>query len=187
MSWGLFKIGMKSRMQFSDFKSVEDFADLFVNQYDLCIKRGRDNVTLNSVIKGNTELMKSTLINVLYSNTQKTTNESYFTNISDIGKAVIVYWTGVELGKIPPLIPAPGTIANVSVTSNSVINPGKWPVQITPVIASTTPDMFLNTFVMYASLHLQSISGICNTISQYPPPAATGPAVLPWQGYTITP
>jgi hypothetical protein len=149
------------------------------------MKRGLDLVTGNTVIKGNTELMRSTILYALEVGKNSKTEEFYNQSISLLGKGAVAYWTGAELGKIPPKTPAPGTILNLSVVSNIVINPGIWPQIPFPVLPNTSNNPYLDAFIFQATIHLITISGLCSTISQYPPPSPPGPGLLPWVGYKI--
>ena len=185
MSWGIFKQEMLAKMQNPNWNDVSDFADFFTKKYDECMKRGFDNVTNNTVIKGNTDLMRSTLILALETGNQAKTEAFYNQSIGLMGKAAVSYWVGAELGKIPPVLPAPGTILNLSVVSNTCTNPGVWPETPLPVLPSTSPNPYLDAFIILATIHLQTISGFCNTISQYPPIAPPGPAILPWTGFKV--
>jgi hypothetical protein len=171
----------------SSFKSTNEFADFFTQKYDQCMKRGLDVTTQNTVIKGNTELMRSTILYALEAGKNAKTSAFYNQSIALLGKGAVAYWTGAELGKIPPLIPAPGTILNLSVVSNTVTNPGVWPEVPIPVMPSKSNNPYLDVFILQSTIHLQTVSGFCNTISQYPPPATPGPAILPWAGFNVPP
>jgi hypothetical protein len=185
MSWSIFKQEMLAKMENPNWNDLSDFADFFTKKYDECMKRGFDNITNNTVIKGNTDLMRSTLILALQTGIQSKVEAFYNQSISLMGKAAVSYWVGAELGKIPPVLPAPGTILNLSVVSNTCTNPGVWPETPIPVLPSTSPNPYLDAFIILATIHLQSISGFCNTISQYPPPSPPGPAILPWNGFKV--
>jgi hypothetical protein len=185
MSWSIFKQEMLGKMQNPDWNDVSDFADFFTKKYDECMKRGFDNVTNNTVIKGNTELMRSTIIYALELGNRAKVEVFYNQSLSLLGKGAISYWVGAELGKIPPVLPAPGTVLNLSVVSNTVTNPGVWPETPLPVLPSNSPNPFIDGFILLSTIHLQTISGICNTISQYPPIAPPGPAILPWTGFKV--
>lgn len=187
MSWSIFKQEMLSKMQNSSFKSTDEFADFFTQKYDQCMRRGLDSTTGNTVIKGNTELMRSTILYALEVGRNSKTEVFYNQSIALLGKGAVAYWTGAELGKIPPVIPAPGTILNLSVVSNTVTNPGIWPEVPLPVIPTKSNNPYLDAFIIQSTIHLTTISGFCNTISQYPPIAPPGPAILPWAGFTIPP
>jgi hypothetical protein len=185
MSWSIFKQEMKAKMVNSSFKSTNEFADFFTQKYDQCMKRGLDVTTQNTVIKGNTELMRSTILYALEVGLNSKTPAFYNQSIALLGKGAVAYWSGVELGKIPPLIPAPGTILNLSVVTNTATNPGTWPPAPFPVFPSTSNDPYLDAFILQATIHLQTVSGVCNTISQYPPTAPPGPGILPWAGFNV--
>ena len=185
MSWSIFKQEMKAKMVNSSFKSTNEFADFFTQKYDQCMKRGLDVTTQNTVIQGNTELMRTTILYALEAGVSSKTPAFYNQSIALLGKGAVAYWTGAELGKIPPLIPAPGTILNLSVVTNTATNPGTWPPAPFPVFPSTSNDPYLDAFILQATIHLQTVSGFCNTISQYPPPSPPGPGILPWVGFNV--
>lgn len=50
-------------------------------------------------------------------------------------------------------------------------------------------ELIINDFILYATGHLATVSGIINTISLYPGPAAPvpGPGVILWTGYQVAP
>lgn len=185
MSWGIFKQEMQVKMKNPNWDNVSDFADFFTKKYDECMKRGFDSVTSNTVVKGNTDLMRTTINYALQLGNQSKTEIFYNQSISLLGKGTIAYWTGAELGKVVPIIPAPGTILNIGVVSNTCTNPGLWPETPIPVLPSTSTNPYLDTFIILATIHLQTVSGFCNTISQYPPLAPIGPAILPWSGFSV--
>lgn len=180
MSWTIFKNRMLPSMQSNRFgNDIDGFSKEFTSAYDFAIKSGSDVVYSVPVIKGNTELMQITLSSLL-SQTRLSTQK---TLLDVIGPAVISYWVGVEFSKIPPLIPAIGTIQNISGVSGLVISTGKW-TSLT-ALPNNDSNIFLNTFVNSAKLHLSTISGIFNVISQYPPPAPPAPAIINWTGYKV--
>lgn len=187
MAWSIFKQEMQAKMQNADWGDVSQFADFFTKKYDECMKRGTDAVTNNTVIKGNTELMRATIIFALQAGNAAKTEIFYGQSISLLGKGAVAYWSGAEMGKVPPIIPAPGTILNLSVVSNTCTNPGMWPETPISVLPTTSTNPYLDAFILMASIHLQSIGGVCSTISQYPPIAPPGPAILTWTGYTLEP
>jgi hypothetical protein len=186
MSWAIFKTEMVLKAANPNWNSIEDYADFFTKKYDECMRRGIDILTGNTVMNANTELMKSILIIALMNGLNSKSESFYNQSLSLFGKAIVGYWTGAELTKVIPIIPAPGTILNLGVVSNTVINPGVWPAIPIPILPSTSPAPFIDSFILAASIHLQSISGICNTISQYPPLAPPGPGVIIWQGFVVT-
>jgi hypothetical protein len=129
--------------------------------------------------------MRATILSALENGINSKTPVFYNQNVYLLGNGAVAYWTGAELGKIPPIIPAPGTILNIAVVSNTVASPGVWPVGVIPVLPAKSNNPYLDTFIFQATIHLQSISGFCNTISQYPPISAPGPAVIPWTGFQV--
>lgn len=49
------------------------------------------------------------------------------------------------------------------------------------------PALIIDDFILYATGHLSSVSGIVNTISAYPPFSTPGPGIVQWSGYLIPP
>lgn len=54
---------------------------------------------------------------------------------------------------------------------------------------NNNPELFINDFILYATGHLASVSGIINTVSLYPaaPTPIPGPGVIVWTGYQVSP
>ena len=54
---------------------------------------------------------------------------------------------------------------------------------------NNNPELIINDFILYATGHLASVSGIINTISLYPaaPTPIPGPGVIVWTGYQVSP
>ena len=54
---------------------------------------------------------------------------------------------------------------------------------------NNNPELIINDFILYATGHLASVSGIINTVSLYPsaPTPIPGPGVILWTGYQIPP
>ncbi len=48
-------------------------------------------------------------------------------------------------------------------------------------------NLLINEFISYAQQHLNTVSGIVNTISTYPPLNTPGPGIANWSGYTVEP
>jgi len=181
MSWSTFKGTMLPAMQSLAYgRNSAGFAKSFTLAYDTAIKLGGKTLVTNiPIMRGNTTIMETTLNSLI-----STVSLSKSTTLLDvIGPAVISYWTGAILMIIPPLLPAPGSIANISVTSAIVLNPGTW--TSFPVPANNNSMVFLNAFISSAKLHLTTISGMHFMISQYPPPAPPAPSILPWSGYNV--
>lgn len=181
MSWSTFGGIMLPAMQSLTFgQNSAAFAKSFTVAYDTSIKLGgKTLVTSIPLIYGNSIVMESTLVGIL-----QTTSLSKTTTLLDIiGPAILSYWTGAQLMMIPPAIPAPGTIGNISVVSAPILNPGIWtPIPVPP---NNNPSTFINAFINSAKLHLTTVSGIHFMVSQYPPPAPPAPSLLPWSGYIV--
>ena len=47
--------------------------------------------------------------------------------------------------------------------------------------------LIVDDFIMYATSHLSTVSGVANTISSYPPVGTPGPGIVQWSGYQIQP
>ena len=47
--------------------------------------------------------------------------------------------------------------------------------------------IIIDEFIAYATAHLQTVSGIINTISLYPPVGTPGPGIVQWSGYLVPP
>jgi hypothetical protein len=48
-------------------------------------------------------------------------------------------------------------------------------------------SIIIDDFIAYATAHLQTVSGVINTVSLYPPLGTPGPGVVLWSGYTVAP
>lgn len=186
MSLQLFKTNMLRYMQNQDgIDSFGDFANKFVTEYDLMIKRGFQTVNNIPMEKGNTSAMES-LVKIACQ-TSLAVQQGNHTFIDDLGKAILMYWTGGTLVKgIPPVIPAIGAIANISTTSATVTNPGTWS-PIGPTSPTDDSNQFLGTLLAGIQSHLPTIQFLYNTISIYPfvPPTPPAPGVLQSTGFTV--
>jgi hypothetical protein len=180
MAWSVFKSIMLPAMQSYSFgNSSELFAKQLTSAYDISIKTGRTTITNIPLATGNTAGMESTLVSLL--TTTKLSNSVSLLQV--IGPAVITYWAGAQLALIPPLIPCPGAIVNISVVAAPVLSPGVWTPMIVP--ANNSPSIFLNAFCAAATIHLTTVAGLHNCICNYPGvPVIVAPGVLPWTGYT---
>ena len=108
---------------------------------------------------------------------------------NEFGNGVKAYWVGAQMRPFPiPLIPAPGSVQNLVVNSNVVINVGTWPLY-PPLKPSAKQEIIVNMFVLAAVVHLFSIGGIIQTTSLYPsaPSPIPAPGVISWTGYLIPP
>ena len=184
MSWKQFENEVAEQMEIG-FKSPDDFARFFTDKYDECVKRGVDFITLNPVSKGNKDLMYSMLQITNLTSAAALTPALYDLYFNMLGDAVVGYWSGATLQKIViPLIPSVGTLANIGVRENIVINPGQWPkAKVRPM---KNVRVFLKTFTSFARIHLITIKGICTTVSLYPPlPGIVGDGIIQWSGYKV--
>lgn len=185
MSWNTFKQNVKRVADKPEnIENIDVIADLYTNEYDNAIRRGKDLLHSVSVQQTNVQGMRQILKSSL--TIGRSSNSPAFNLITEFGKGVIIYWTGATLKNFPiPTIPAPGSISNISVISNLVTSPGVWPPS-PPIPPQNTTSAFLDVFISIATAHLQTVSGIVNTTSLYPgTPPVPGPGVLPWIGYVV--
>jgi hypothetical protein len=180
MSWTTFKSTLLPAMQSNLFgNNINGFAKAFTTAYDIAIKSGKETINPIPLLKGNPAAMEAQLISFL---TQTQMSKS-LTLLDVIGPAIISYWAGGTMAPIPPLIPAPGAIANIVLTQGTVLNPGTWsPIPVPP---NNDSSVFLNAFITAAKIHLSTVSGLYVVLAQYPPPAPPAPGVLPWSGYVV--
>jgi len=175
MAFPLFKQSMMAYMQNQDgIKDFKDFAKKITQEYHMCIQRGVQLANNVPIQKGNTSLMESLVTIACMTALGKQSGTHTFAD--DIGKAVVGYWTGSTLILMPPLIPAPGSLVNVSSTSAMCTSPGTW----TPVGPNPPTDdsgMFLNILVAGMMTHVLTPQFMYSTVSLYPGP--TGPTPAP--------
>ena len=138
MSWEIFKQNILRRANSPEsIQDVDAVAKLWATEYDACMKRGGDVVNRVAIKKGNTEIMEQLFKAALLKGQSST---APFDLVGELGKGVIAYWTGAVMNEFPiPLIPAPGSIQNVAVTANIVVNPGVWipPIPSPPLSVET--------------------------------------------------
>jgi len=125
MSWELFK---RNILKYSNnpeaITDINQVAKFYAREYDMAIKRGYDSVNFVTMQRGNVIIMEKLFKLALKSGGLAT---SPYNLVGNMGKGVIAYWTGGIMNQLPiPIMPAPGSISNVSVVSNTVINPGVW-------------------------------------------------------------
>lgn len=185
MSFSLFKANMFSYMSNQQgVGSYEAWSAKITSEYDQAIKRGKQTTNFGPISLGKKGDMESACVSVCeqYFNKQ----DGVHTFVDDIGKASIKYWTGAKLVTIVPPIPAIGAVLNVASTAAYVTNPGTW--------SPTGPDNptlnimdFLNKLVSGFTLHLTTVQGNYDTMSQYPgfPVVPIAPGVRPWKGWTV--
>ena len=190
MSWALFKRNVlrKTNPNNNPSLNINEVATIWAEEYDACVKRGRDFINLEAVQTGNLEIMK-TLFRVALLKGLATPPGTDFSLPNEFGNGVKAYWAGAQMRPFPlPLIPAPGSVQNLAVNSNVVINVGTWPLY-PPLKPARKQEIIVNMFVLAAVVHLFSIGGIIQTTSLYPsaPSPIPAPGVISWTGYLIPP
>ena len=190
MSWSLFtrNVIRKTNPNRNPSLDINEVATVWANEYDAAVKRGKDFINLESVQTGNLELMKTLFRAALLKGLTSPPNTP-FSLVNEFGNGVKAYWSGAQMRPFPiPLIPAPGSIQNLQVTSNIVTSPGVWPIY-PPIKPASKQVIMVNMFVLAAVVHLFSIGGVIQTTSLYPsvPSPIPSPGVIVWSGYIIPP
>ncbi len=186
MSWNVFRNNIIRFSNNTDaIRNTEQVANTYAIEYDAAVRRGSDALHMIPVLSTNLPaLIQSFQIAMIKgSNSSSPT----FSLINEIGSGVIAYWSGATMQPFPiPLIPAIGSIQNIVAVSNTVINPGTWPV-LPPITPMNITDAFVDFFIAAATSHLTTVGGIINTISLYPsaPSPIPAPGVIVWNGYRI--
>ena len=190
MSWSLFKLNVlrKTSPTGNPSLNINQVATIWSDEYDAAIKRGKDFINLESIQKGNKELMKNLFLIALLKGLASPPGKN-FSLVNEFGNGVKAYWIGAQMSPFPiPLIPAPGSIQNIVVNSNIAINPGTWPIY-PPLKPAKKQEIMINMFILAAVIHLFSVGGIIQTTSLYPavPSPIPSPGVIPWTGYLVPP
>ena len=189
MSWGLFKRNVLRQTNPNyNTLDINKVAKIWANEYDACVKRGRDLINGEAVQSGNKQIME-TLFRVALLKGLATPPGQDFSLVNEFGNGVKAYWAGAQMNPFPvPLIPAPGTIQNIAVNSNIVSNVGTWPMY-PPIRPARKQEIMVNMFILAAIVHLFSIGGFIQTTSLYPsaPSPIPAPAIIPWTAYIIPP
>ena len=182
MSWVTFKQNIVRMSENPEsINNIDLVAKTYAEEYDACIKRGMDIISMASVKQGNVEMMKTLFKFALQ---QGQVSPIPYDLVGAMGSGVIAYWSSAVLNKNVPIFPAPGSTSNVSVVSNKVITPGIWkPAFIIP--PTTTPKTLVDIFVFWAQQHLTTITGLIITNSLYPTFSTPGPGAINWTGYTV--
>lgn len=187
MSWGLFKLNVLRKTSIINSNTVQTVAKVWAEEYDAAVKRGKDFVNFESVQTGNKQLMEALFTIALLKG--MTSPSDKFSLINEFGNGVKAYWAGAQMKPFPiPLIPAPGSIQNLVVNSNVVVNVGVWPLY-PPIKPVSKQIIMVDLFIIAALVHLFSIGGIIQTTSLYPsaPTPIPAPGVIPWTGYLVPP
>ena len=137
MSWQIFKDNMVSFYDNPEnISDIDKVAKKWADEYDAAIKRGGDTINKIKIQNGNKAPMEQLFKSALQKGLSST---APYDLVGEMGKGVIAYWSGAIMQNVPiPLQLPPGATANVSVTSNVVLNPGQW---IKPI-----PGTELHTF-----------------------------------------
>ena len=182
MSWSNFKLALLPAMQsYAYGNSMSAFANSFTLAYDSAIRAGGETISRVPIATANVSGMQ-TLLESLLTQTQRSNGPNL---LQIIGPAIVTYWTGATLLPLPPILPPPGAIKSVSTTQAIVINPGQWsPIDVLP---NNNSNLFLDTFITSARIHLSTISGTYFVTAAYPSPtgAIIAPGVVPWSGYVV--
>lgn len=189
MSWSLFKANIirKTNPKFNN-NNINQVAKIWADEYDAAVKRGKDFINFESVQRGNKAIME-TLFKVALLKGLATPPGQNFSLVNEFGNGVKAYWAGAQMKPFPiPLIPAPGSIQNISVNSNVVVNVGTWPIY-PPLRPARKQETMVDMFILAALVHLFSIGGFIQTTSLYPsaPTPIPAPGVIPWTGYLVPP
>jgi GH24 family phage-related lysozyme (muramidase) len=185
MSWVTFKENIVRMSESPEsINNIDLVAKTYAEEYDACIKRGMDIISMASVKQGNVETMKTLFKFALQQGQLSTVG---YDLVGAMGPGVIAYWSSAVLNEFPiPQLPAPGTIGNISVYYNMAMVPGIWkPAFLIP--PTTIPQTLVDIFIFYAQTHLATITGFIITNSLYPPFATPGPGIINWTGYFIDP
>ena len=125
MSWQIFKDNILSMAnEPGSISDIDKVAKTYAKEYDAAVKRGKDVLNGVSLKKGNVDIMEALFKAALQ---KGLTSTSPYDLVGEMGKGVVAYWQGAQMNEFPiPIIPAIGSISNISVVSNSVTNPGTW-------------------------------------------------------------
>lgn len=182
--WDLFKLQVKAVM-LSSPASSDDLAKVIATAYDSSVKLppAGDLMHKITVLNGNVQVLENLIKIVLI---QQSRSETQLPIINAIANGFVAYWGGATLQNFPiPLMPAPGSISNILVTSNIVVNPG---IQVSIPFTYEgldNVDGFINKLIQAANIHLYTVGGWTFTTSLYPG-GITAPGYLPWQGYSVS-
>ena len=136
MSWKTFRDNLVSFGDNPDnISDIDKVAKKWADEYDAAIKRGGDTINKIKIQNGNKAIMEQLFKAALQKGLSST---APYDLVGEMGKGVIAYWSGAIMQNVPiPIQLPPGATANVSVTSNVVLNPGQW----TPPAPGATIDM----------------------------------------------
>lgn len=166
MSWEIFKQNILAKANNPDsIKDIDTVAKLYATEYDAAIKRGGDTINRVALKKGNTEIMEQLFKAALQKGLSST---NPYDLVGEMGKGVLAYWQGAILNEFPfPLIPSPGAISNVGVTSNIVTNPGTWTPAISiPPTPAAPPEIPTATLLDELPADNNTVEGAKEVVAQ---------------------
>jgi hypothetical protein len=139
MSWQIFKDNIVRMSDNPDaIPDIDTVAKTYAREYDAAIKRGKDTIEGVSLQKGNVEIMESLFKAALQ---KGLTSTEPYDLVGEMGKGVIAYWGGAVMNNFPnPKTLPPGAVSNISVTSNIVMDPGKWQASAIPPASARFND-----------------------------------------------
>ena len=139
MSWQIFKDNIVRMSDNPDaIPDIDTVAKTYAREYDAAIKRGKDTIEGVSLQKGNVEIMEALFKVALQ---KGLTSTEPYDLIGEMGKGVIAYWGGAIMNNFPnPKTLPPGAVSNISVTSNIVMDPGKWQASAIPPASARFND-----------------------------------------------
>jgi len=167
MSWEIFKQNMLRTLNSPEsLTDLDVVADKWAKEYDAAVKRGFDTINQVTLKQGNVEIMKQLFKLALLKGQSSTTP---YDLVGEMGKGVIAYWSGAQMNEFPiPLIPAPGSIQNISVTTNLVASPGTWiPAVSLPSLSTqidVQPDTIDDIKDIYSDLDFSQIDVDINSL-----------------------
>jgi hypothetical protein len=168
--------------------SPDIFAEALATSYLTAVSFGFDFLNLSKLQRGNYDVMK-TFFKLALLKGISVQPPQRFSLVNELGDGVKAFWAGAQMTPFPiPLIPSPGSISNISVTSNIVVNSGNWP-KFPPIFPSQSTDIFIDQFILASIIHLFSIQGVIQTVSLYPGPVSPipGPGLINWKTFIVLP
>tara|TARA_B110000305_G_scaffold134209_1_gene149819 strand:- start:53 stop:1387 length:1335 start_codon:yes stop_codon:yes gene_type:complete len=187
MSFAIFKQSMLGYMKNQDgIKAFPEFAKKITQEYDMCIRRGLQTINNIPIQTPNIALMETLVTLACTTALSKQKGKHVFAD--DIGKGVLGYWTGATLVTgIPPIIPAPGSMLNITTIAAMTTSPGTW-TPVGPLSPVDDSGLFLDRLIASMMSHVPTIQGLYMTTSLYPgAPPFVAPGVLTWTGFTVPP
>ena len=136
MSWKTFRDNLVSFGNNPDnISDIDKVAKKWADEYHNAILSGGDTINKIKIQKGNKEIMEQLFKAALQ---KRLSSTAPYDLVGEMGKGVIAYWQGAIMQNVPiPIQLPPGATANISITSNVVLNPGQW---TPPAPGTALPD-----------------------------------------------